>query len=432
MNPLERVYSDGIPALIGICTLTILLASVIVAKALKGDPVLRQVIGLGIALRIVVFAFYVVWLLPFYAEEGFDAISYHEHGVMVANMLRAGYFEQIVIGTGTRMVDLLTALLYLPFGANLYAAYFFSAALSLAGAIAFHKAYRIWSARENVLVHSILLFVLPSFALWTSLFGKDSWVCLGLGLSSCGYSYWLTGANKRRAALTLAAGLLIVILVRPHIAFMLGCAIGTTSIWLAGKRTGLVHRLVTTVLFLPLILGSLVLVKNATGMKKQGIQALFDLEGRNQKGNQYGGSKIDVQEVHSPSEMIKAVPAGIVKIYLRPFPWEAKNANAMLAALENLVLVAFWFRLLFSLKNTLMFIRTKPYFGFCALMMVELTLFLTPITNLGLLSRQRAMLIPYLIALAIGPRVSMRHSRVRTSNTANINAQTPAMIGAAR
>ena len=86
---------------------------------------------------------------------------------------------------------------------------------------------------------------------------------------------------------------------------------------------------------------------------------------------------------------------------LRPFLWEAHNANAWLAALENLFLLGFFLRSLPALPASLRGIRRRPYYLFVLLMAAELSLMFCLLTNLGLISRMKTMIYPFLFALLL-------------------------------
>jgi len=127
------------------------------------------------------------WLLPF-METGPDALNYHNYGIEAAKMIRAGAWGSIDWGINTKAMPIIVGLLYAPFGANVYGMLFFSAVLGLGAGLYLCRAFKLLGfpgANENIFL--IVLF-LALVGIWTSAFGKDSWIAFGLGLTAYGYS----------------------------------------------------------------------------------------------------------------------------------------------------------------------------------------------------------------------------------------------------
>ena len=109
----------------------------------------------------------------------------------------------------------------------------------------------------------------------------------------------------------------------------------------------------------------------------------------------YGGSAFTPPDITTPWGFLLAFPS----VLFRPYLWETHNLAALISSLEGaflLVLLLWHWR---SLRATLQ-LPLNAYAGFLLAYVVLLTLILNSLGNLGLLARQRTMLIPFLLMLA--------------------------------
>ena len=109
--------------------------------------------------------------------------------------------------------------------------------------------------------------------------------------------------------------------------------------------------------------------------------------------NQIGGSAFGEDE----SIGTRLVQAPM--LMFRPFPWEANNWNALLASLEGLILLSLtlWqrvglYRLFLSARSTPLAVFAICFFGIFSIV------FSISISNFGLLTRQRVMVLPLCLA----------------------------------
>jgi hypothetical protein len=130
-------------------------------------------------------------------------------------------------------------------------------------------------------------------------------------------------------------------------------------------------------------------------------------------GNAIGGSAVDVQVAPGVAGTLRGFPRGVVRVLFQPFPWEIHNFNAGLAAAENLFIL--WFVLSHAGRLRKLFRKMvqEPYVLFSSLLACALLLMFSFIPNLGLLSRQRVQLLPFLFAVLVGAEaVQGRGARV--------------------
>ena len=103
---------------------------------------------------------------------------------------------------------------------------------------------------------------------------------------------------------------------------------------------------------------------------------------------------------------------------MRPFPWEVENSTQLIASLESGVfalLVVIRFR---SLTASLRQFRTAPFLFFCWVLLGFYAVAFSSFGNMGLLVRQRSLILPAFFALiSVEPvaceRAAPRRSRHR-------------------
>jgi hypothetical protein len=386
--------------------------------ARRRSAILKRIFGQIVGWRILVYLFTVLWVLPYYMEKGaIDAVAYHGKGQEVAGLLLAGQWSQINWRVGTAAMDCLVGFVYVPFGANIYGMYFISALFGLGGLVLFIRAFSISQPPLAAKNYAALLVFLPSFALWSSTMGKDSIVSLGLGMSSYGYAVW-HGKKRVGALLHILAGIAIVGVIRPHIAFLvLMGALVTELVCKSGANdhAGVGGRVLRFAVVAALLCTLWPVARDFVGLRETTSDAALGVSRSIAEGNQVGGSAVEASSASSPLALVANFPAGVAKVLFRPFPWEAHNFNSALAALENVLILFLVFRKARRMPGVLAGIRGQPYSCFCLVVSFALLVVLGPFTNLGLLSRERAQLLPFFFAFILtipGRRVQRRMKAV--------------------
>ncbi len=393
--------SDGIVALLAL----VMYGVVLLALVMRGFRRSRPLSGLlppAVAWHCVIWAFVTFWMLPAYsAMSSADAFGYHNDGMSVARLIHAGAWGEISLQLGSDTMPFVTGLLYAPFGGDIYGMLFFSAVLGLCAGLYFCLAFSLWTAPAQARKYSMIVLFLPSFAMWTSSYGKDSWIALGLGLAAYGYSLSLK-ARSLKGLWYLGLGVGIVTLIRPHIAVVLAMSMAFAYLWgLTRSLRGSIFTKAITVVLLISLLGFLASVAfgflGLLGADNFSADSVADMAETRQQGNAEGGSAVEIETAPGVSGTLRAFPRGIVRVLFEPFPWEVHNFNAGLAAMENL------FILLFALSGARQargLLRTiaHPYLLYSWILTLTLLLMFSSIPNLGLLSRQRVQLLPFLFA----------------------------------
>jgi hypothetical protein len=408
--------SDGAGACAALVMYGLILLAVVLRSARRGA--LAALIPGALAWHLVVWAFVSFWMLPYYtARGGADNYGYHLDGLMVAQLIRSGHWGGISRGLGTKAMPIFTGFLYAPFGGDIYGILFFSAVLGLCGGLYLCLAFSLWATPAQLRRYSLVVLFLPSFAAWTSFFGKDSWVALGLGLAAYGYSSMLKG-RRSTGLWYLLAGVAIVTVIRPHIAVTLAASMVLAYMWglTRARHTSIPAKLgmILTLIAMFALLASV--ARGFLGLPDYSADSMQEYARKLGKGNEIGGSVVEIQTAPGVAGALLGFPRGIVRVLFQPFPWEINNFNAGMAAAENLFIL--WFVLSHAgrLRKLFREMRRKPYVLFSSVLACAVLLMFSFLPNLGLLSRQRAQLLPFVFV----PLVAAETVRKRASRLARI------------
>jgi hypothetical protein len=386
---------------------TIGLAAVsLLVPAFRRDTLLRSYIPEILAWRLAVFAFSVLWMLPFYAtRDASDAVAFHIFGSNLSQDLANGSLGSFHWANGSSTIILLTGIAYWLIGPSIYGVYWLSAAIGLAASVILVRTFRQWYGGQSVRRYALLVLFLPSFALFSTMYGKDSLVALGLALSAYGYSIWLRH-QPSKGLFVLLLGLGLLGSIRPHIAGVLTFAALTTNVVFFGRsgRRHMAGGFASLALFgILAIAGGYAIQTFVLGGAGDAESATLNVIKDVQLINQVGGSTIDIDEIATPLDVITSVPKGILTVLFRPFPWEVNGVNMLLAALENMLLSLLLIRVFWQRKVAFRAIVGDPYMVFCLAVSIGLLIILSRLPNLGLVIRERTMFQPFYFVLLSAP-----------------------------
>ena len=112
-----------------------------------------------------------------------------------------------------------------------------------------------------------------------------------------------------------------------------------------------------------------------------------------------GDAAFESPRLSSPSEY----PYAVVSVLFRPFPWEAGNAQALVAAAEGVVLMVLFAFSLRRLVRVAWYAVRTPYVAFALAYSAMFVLAFSAIGNFGLLTRQRTQVLPLVLVLLAVP-----------------------------
>ena len=369
--------------------------------------------------------YFVIFVI--YDSEG-DAGVYHEAGAEFVRRFREGIpihplpiIRNFPIES-QRLGDF-TGGIYLVTGSSAYAGFFVYTFLCFIGQILFVRALKAAVPEADHLRYARILLFLPSLLFWPSSIGKEALMIFCLGLISYGAALLLSPKPRVLGAGYFAAGVGLVMLVRPHIALMsIGALILATAVGAVAKgdRVGGMGRAVRLAALIGLLL-AVGVVSTAVGGMFDGSSdsnsvALSSDGTSNNAASQLdetlartsiGNSEFAAPAVTSPQKL----PWAVVSVLLRPFPWEASSINSLIAASEGILLgylfVSSWRRL--ARFPTLA--ARRPYLVFLMAFVLVFSVAFSFVGNFGILARQRTQMLPAAVALLALPAAVHKQRR---------------------
>lgn len=394
------VGSLGQDGMAGVVTAVVLFGiTVPIASALgriDDDPRLMGLILVAFAAKMA--GAVVRYTVLYEAYGGGDATRYFHAGVALAPEISSGkaVFGEI---TGTRFMEIASGFVYTVLPDTQVAGFLFFSWFSFLGLLFFSRAIRWGLPEADHRRYDLLLFFLPTILFWPSSIGKEAWMVAMIGLASYGVARLVR--NSLVGIVPLALGAWGASVVRPHIALMIVVAL--VPAWLvrpAGRnRLGLspFARVIGTVGLLAVL-----------GVMATQVSDFFDIERLDSEGAEQvaesteertaqGGSAFANDPVDSPAD----IPRAAVTVVLRPFPWEANNAQSAVTSVEGVVL---FLLLVFNRKQLLALPRTIVRHSYVLYALAFSLLYVvaySTVANFGILVRQRAQLFPLFLVLLV-------------------------------
>lgn len=333
-----------------------------------------------------------------------DSAVYHDQGIRLRASYAEGLFStdlgQRFVGTG--FIRMLTGLLYTLTGPTLLGAYFVFSFVGYWGLYLFYRAFCLAVPEGDRHRYAMLVLLLPSLLFWPSSLGKEAWMVLGLGVLAYGSARVLT--SRRPAFLIVLAGVVLAGLVRPHVAAM--ATIALAGAYLTRRRpTGATITAPIGKLVGILALGVVLLLvagqaKTLLGVDRFTSESIDDARQTVTERTNQGGSTFDGGTTNFDPSQIHVAATNVL---FRPFPWEARNLQSLLAAAEGGFLLALcalgWRRLVGGLRSLL----ATPYVVLCLTYTVLFIYGFSSFTNFGILTRQRVQVLPFFVVVLCLP-----------------------------
>lgn len=340
------------------------------------------------------------WVLfAFYGGVG-DAVGYHNRGLDLADVWRTGTIPPIPEGLtslGTRFTGWVVGLVYAPYKPSILGGFFLFGALALFGQFLFYAAYRRWGDPRTHRRYLMLVLFWPTLVYWPSSLGKEAFLMLFIGLGAYAASrMFQTFGFPSLVLFGIGAG--VVFIVREHVTALMGLSLLGTLL-VAKANTGHTGRRLLLVL---LMLGSLVPVAGGLterfGVNFSDEVSAEDFDGVRadlERSTGQGGSAVTGGVVAGPLDL----PAGILKVLYRPLPNEATNAQMLIASVEGTALLILTIWTVPRWWGALRRMRREPYLLFSFAYTMGFIIAWSWILNLGILSRQRSLVIPFVLTI---------------------------------
>ncbi len=391
------------------------------------DRRVRTIILVGLVFKLVgTLARFVV---IFGVYGGGDAFVYDRIGSTIAEAFRNGDLAlaatQQLVGTG--FIEIFTGVIYFFTGATRLGGFLVYSWLGYLGLCLFYCAFRLAVPDGDRRRYTALIFFLPSMAFWPSSTGKEAWMTLVLGMTAYGVAKLVS--RRRNAVLWLAAGIAGSAVVRPHIAITLVAALGVAYFFSGARRPGFgapiakVAGLLTLLVVFGLVLSA---VEAKFKLEEgEGVEQVF--ERTREQTSSEEGSSFEAVGARSPTDL----PLAAFSVLFRPFPFEARNAQALVASLEGTLLLFLFVKHWRKLGNLLPR-RRAPFLAFVSAYSVLFVIAFSNFGNFGILARQRVQVFPFILVLLAVPRRRRRPddnvvaaSKLRSGSPGNVYVGNP-------
>ena len=350
-----------------------------------------------------------------------DAQRYHQYGAEVATAAWRGevpLWDLVPRGIGTEFLERFTALAYTLTGTSRLGGFFVFAWIAYWGVALMVKAALIAIPGLARRRYALLATLAPSIVFWPSSIGKEAYMFLTLGLGTFGIARLV---SRRGLVVSLAitlAGLGGAAFVRPHIVaiWVAGFMPALLVVAVRGRRgvTRTTGRRATDALAAVLLLAAasvaLVFAARATvdyldpsaGDETQVSSAsVTDILAETTRRTSEQGSTYPPPSVESPTDW----PYATLRTIFRPLLIEARGLGQLLAAVE---LTAFLGLCLLSWPRVRRLPRelvTNPYVAFAITTLLFGGLAYASFANLGVLTRQKSLIFPFLLLIPCLPEV---------------------------
>ena len=373
----------------------------------ESDPWIRRIIGIALPAKLVGTALYYFIIQDVYGQG--DANRYIRNGSDLAPVIRSGSLPDQAREVGTPFMDFLAGVAFAAFGASEIVGYLVFSMLSLTGMYLFFLAFRLGFPEGDHRRYAALIFLLPTMVFWPSTIGKEPWLVFALGVASYGAARAFR--SSKIGYLLVALGTAGVFAIRPHMAALLALSIGAAfAVRIRDKTTRV--SLVGWVVSLAVITSGAVYVLVSFSEEESGAAADQEVSAtdrvrsstdsileRTTTMTTRGGSEFESRPVRSPIDLAHA----LATVPFRPFFFEAHNRQAQLASLEGLVLLLLVLHSLPRMRNLWHWATRRAYVMLATTYTLGFVIAFSNVGNFGILTRQRAQLIPFLIVLLCLP-----------------------------
>jgi hypothetical protein len=398
----------------GLLGAAICFAVFLCARARPETRVLRRVIGWGIALRAFFAVVHLVVALWFYGgmtdlgtylyvvDQMYDRLANWQSPLAA---LKEGYQT---IGNGCVIVFL--TMVSLVTGPTLWSFFIVSAAISLAGAYLYVRAFqRAFPDAEGERFFVYVMFFMPAVCFWSVYAGKDFLAFFLMGWTT----YATAGLLKRfnaADALGLALSTAALTLLRAHIAIPVVLAIALCFVFhtLRDPKVPFVVKPLLLAVIGYVAIKAIGIGIAEMGFKEFSVEALAEQAEFVQRG--FAGTTsartslpLAIAEP-TPAGVLKFLPIGIFTLLFRPSLSEAHNALALASASENLLLLGMVVWRARRLGRSVVAVFRQPFLLYCVIALFATAAVLSISWNLGTMARHKTMVMPFVMMLLAGTR----------------------------
>jgi hypothetical protein len=271
--------------------------------------------------------------------------------------------------------------------------------------------YREVGVEQPLYVYALPL--LPGLHFWTCAIGKDGFLLLGVCLG-----IW-AAMNLRGRWPAMLAGLLLMLVIRPHIAALGAAAVGGTIFFDKQTRPALKTLIVVVSLIgLAVALNSF---RQTFSIDVTNADSVSDFLAAHEEVTQDA-------EVAGNSAVYGSYPFKLMSLLFRPMFVDAEDIMGMAASIENFILLMLFGTIVVHLRTAslltrrLSFVRFAFMFGATCALLLAVVYF-----NIGLGLRQKTMFVPAVIVLFVAVVAVARARRLLPLQAATAAAAAASM-----
>jgi len=397
---------------IGVVIVGILLLAVSVPIARRmgrteGDPRLTTLLVIGLLLHFLASPAQI--FVDNHAYHGVaDFSGYVHQGATLSANFRSFHFTTTGAGLrsalGDGSVSIAAGIVFALVGVNEIAAFWVFAWFSWLGAIFFYRAFCLTFPEGEHRRYALMLFLLPSLLFWTSDVSKEAIMMVALGITSLGAARVL--ARRRRGYPLIAIGTAMGIFTRPNEYALLLGAFTIAMFFRSGDVTRgprVIRRVGTLVFFAVILAITAVFTVKFVHSNAGTVSTLIGSHKKHVSTNSatvaagFGSSNVP----YSKDPLL--YPRDIYVVLFDPLPITARSITQFLASGENSVILALVLTSLRRLRLAYRAGRERPYVILSLVYTLGFIYSFAALGNLGLITRERTLLFPYLLVLLAIP-----------------------------
>lgn len=327
-----------------------------------------------------------------------DAFQYYNAGKRIAGILASGHLPDLSQFTSTEFVEFVTGVFYFVTGPTFVGAWIFWSWLAVLGGLAFYKAFVTALPNGSRRWFALLVFFSPTMLMWPNALGKDALIAFALGLAAYAVALLSRHGLGIRTVVWLAVGFGATFLVRPHVAAIASVGV-TAAVLLRPIRAGVLTPIIRLASFAAVIILAIVVVRVSASylsveLSVEGVTGFFETQ---QEQSEQGGSAFEGTGGFPATP--SAIAVAIVTVLFRPFPWEGGSFLGVALGLEGMALMALLLYRWRSVLGAVWEARRHSYLAFVTIYALIFLIAFSAISNFGILSRQRAQLLPFIFVL---------------------------------
>ncbi|MFT6289450.1 MAG: hypothetical protein ACJAR2_000035 [Ilumatobacter sp.] len=360
-----------------------------------------------------------------------DAQRYHNFGVESAGRVWSGeqsVFDVVPSGTGTEFLEHFTAFVYTLTGSSLLGGFITFAFIGYLGLAFFVKAAAVAVPGMALRKYAWFMVAFPSVVYWPSSIGKDALVMAGLGVGAYGVALMLARRSWVTSIVLVAGGLGFAGIIRPHMAgiwlaaafpaLILALLLGGRSKsivgqWRASNRFSVILVIALSAVAISAVSSITVRFLDPT-TEEVGAASITDILAETQRRSAKNGSTFVPPLIDSPASW----PFAAARTLTRPLPIEVSGAAQLASAAELVALGGIYLMSWRRLRNLPKLLLTNPYVVFSMTALFLGGLAYSSFANLGILTRQKSLLFPFLLLVPCLPMWARRRPKERLGSGA--------------